>query len=91
MLTEFVSPQIWQDSIEWFVFFPIVRNLQIASEVVLVVKNLPATAEDVRHTGLIPGSGRSPGRGNDSFLENPMNRGGWWSIVHSIAKSWTRL
>ena len=29
--------------------------------VVLVVKNLPANAENVRNTGLIPGWGRSPG------------------------------
>ena len=46
-----------------------------ASEVALVVKNLPASAGDVRDTGLIPGLGRSPGgsRGNPrqhSCLEN---------------------
>jgi len=92
LLTEFVSPQIRQDSVEWLVFFPIVRNLQMASQVALVVKNLSATAEDVRHMGLIPGSGRSPGRGNDnplqySSLENPMNRGGWWAMVHKVAES----
>ena len=96
MLTEFVSPQIQQDSVEWLVFFPTVRNLQMASQVVLVVKNLSATAEDVRRMGLIPGSGRSPGRGNDnplqySSLENPMNRGGWWAMVRKVAESWTRL
>ena len=32
-----------------------------ASQVVLVVKNLPANAVDVREAGLMPGSGRSPG------------------------------
>ena len=32
-----------------------------ASEVTLVVKNLPANAEDVRDMGLISGLGRSPG------------------------------
>jgi len=32
-----------------------------ASEVTLVVNNLPAHAGDVRDTGSIPGSGRSPG------------------------------
>ena len=47
----------------------------------LVVKNPPANAEDIRNVGLIPGLGRSPGRGNDnplqySCLENPMERGG---------------
>ena len=26
-----------------------------------------------------------------SCLENPMDRGAWWAIVHGIAKSWTRL
>ena len=34
-----------------------------ASQVALVVKNPPANAGDVRDTGLIPGSGRSPGGG----------------------------
>ena len=28
----------------------------------LLVKNLPVNAEDVRDAGLIPGSGRSPGK-----------------------------
>ena len=44
---------------------------------VLVVKNPPANSGDVRDMGLIPGSGRSPGRGYGyplqySCLENPM-------------------
>ena len=48
--------------------------------VVLVVKNLPSNAGDIRDMGLIPGSGRSPGGGNGnsvqySCLENLMNRG----------------
>ena len=34
-----------------------------ASRVVLVLKNLPANAGDVRDIGSIPGSGRSPGGG----------------------------
>ena len=47
----------------------------------LVVKNLPANAGGTGDAGLIPGSGRSPKRGNDtlfqySCLENPMDRGG---------------
>ena len=46
--------------------------------------------------GLIPGSGRSPGEGNGnplqySCLENPMDRGAWWAIVHRVTKSRTRL
>ena len=34
-----------------------------ASQVALVVKNLPANAEDIRDSGSIPGSGRSPEEG----------------------------
>ena len=48
-----------------------------ASQVALVVKNLPANAADNRDMGLIPGLGRSPGVGNGnplqySCLENTM-------------------
>ena len=58
--------------------------------VLLVEKNLPANAGDSRDMGLIPGSGRSPGRGNTnplqySFLENPMDRGARQAIVHGVA------
>ena len=35
----------------------------MASQVALVVKNLPTNAGDIRDRGLIPGSGRSPGGG----------------------------
>ena len=40
------------------------------------------------------GSGRSPGEGNDnshqySCLGNPMDRGIWQTIAHSVAKSQT--
>ena len=49
-----------------------------ASQVVLVVKNLPASTGEIRNTGSIPGSGRSIGgeHGNPiqySCLENPMD------------------
>ena len=51
-------------------------------EVVLVVKNLSANAEDIRDVGSIPGLGRSPGGGHGnpiqySCLENLMDRGAW--------------
>ena len=54
-----------------------------------VVKNLPAS---VGHAGLIPGSGRSPGREHGNPVqyfcrENPMDRGGWQATVHGVAKS----
>ena len=57
----------------------------------LVVKNLPANAGDIRDVGSIPASGRSPGEGNGnplqySCLENPINRGAWWAIVCRISK-----
>ena len=66
------------------------------SQVALVVKNLSANAGDIRDEGLIPGLGRSPGRGNGnplqcSCLENPMETGAWWATVHRVAKSWTWL
>ena len=46
--------------------------------------------------GLIPGSGRSPGRGNGypfqySCLKNSMDRGIWQATAHGITKSQTRL
>ena len=58
-----------------------------------MVKNLSAGAGD---TGLIPGSGRSPGEGNGnplqySCLENPMDRIDWWVTVHEVAKYGIRL
>ena len=61
-----------------------------------MVKNLPASAGDVRDTGLIPGSARSLGEGHDnplqySCLENPMNRGAWWATVHGVAMSQKQL
>ena len=67
------------------------------SQVALVVKTPPANAGDVRDTGLIPGSGRSPGGGHGiplqySCLENPMDRGAWWPTVHGVSKNqaWLR-
>ena len=41
---------------------------QDGSQVVLLVKNSPANSGDARDAGLIPGSGRSPGRGNGNPL-----------------------
>ena len=49
---------------------------------------MPANAGDV---GSIPGSGRSPGEGNDNSLQyfcmgNPVNGGTWWATVHEEAE-----
>ena len=62
-----------------------------ASQVALVVKNLPATPGDIRYAGLLPGSGRSPGEGNGNSLqyaclENPMDRGAWQATVHGVTR-----
>ena len=61
-----------------------------------VVKNPPANAGDIRDTGLIPGSGRSPGGGHGNlpqyyFLENPKDREACWATVHRVTQSQTRL
>ena len=55
-----------------------------------MVKNLLGMQE----LSLIPGLGRSPGKGHGnplqySCLENPMDREAWWATVHGVTKSWT--
>ena len=62
-----------------------------ASQVALVIKNLPANAGDAGDPGSIPGLGRCPagGQGNPlqySCLENLMDRGTW-----QVPKSQTRF
>ena len=57
--------------------------IKMASQVVPMVKNPPASTEDL---GSIPGLGRFPGVGNGhqlqySCLENSMDRGAWWATV----------
>ena len=57
-----------------------------ASQAAVVVKNPPANAGDIRTTGSIPGSGRSPGGGYSnplhySCLENPTDNEAWWATV----------
>ena len=61
-----------------------------------MVKNLPANARDVRDTGSILGSGRSPGGGHGnplqySCLENALDRGAWQATVHRVTQSQTQL
>ena len=67
-----------------------------ASQVALVVKNLPANAGDVSDSGLIPGLGQSPGEVNVyplqySYLEKFTDREAWWVIDLEVAKSQIRL
>ena len=73
-----------------------VRGGHRSSQVVLVVRNLPANAGDMKHAGLIPELGRSPGEGHSNPLqyscqENPVDRGAWWAMVHRVTKSRARL
>ena len=54
----------------------------------LVGKGSACSAGD---PSLIPGSGRSPAEGNSNplqyaCLENPIDRGTWWAIVHGVAR-----
>ena len=66
-------------------------NLSWGFQVALVVKNLPASAGDLRDEGSVPESGRSPGGGHGnslqySCLENPMDRRAWCITVHGVTK-----
>ena len=59
-----------------------------ASQVLLVLKNLPATR--------VRSLGRSPGEGNgnplqDSCLEKLTDRRAWWAAVRGVAESQTRV
>ena len=69
------------------------RTIEGASQVALVVKNLPANAGDL-DASLIPGSRRSSGgrHGNPlqySSLENSMDTGAWWATVNRAAQRQT--
>ena len=57
----------------------------------LLVKNLPANAEDMRNAGSIPGLGRSTGGGHGnllqySCLENSTDRGAWQATVYGVTE-----
>ena len=61
-----------------------------------LVKKLPASSGDTTDVGSVPGSGRSPEKGNGntlqySCLENSMDRGAWQATVHGVTKSWAQL
>ena len=54
------------------------------------------SARNAGDLGSIPGSGRSPGEGDDnplqySCLENPMDGGAWQATVRGVAQWRTRL
>ena len=62
----------------------------------LQVKNPHTNAGNLRDVSLIPGLGRSPGRGHGnpaqcSCLEKPMDRGAWRATGPEVAKSRTQV
>ena len=88
------SSSIWFFMLVLCEFLVTMCRLIRASQAALAVKNPPANEGDLRDSGSIPVSGRCPGVGHGnplkySCLENPMDRGACWAIVHSITKSWT--
>ena len=55
-------------------------------------KESACSAGATEDPGLIPGSGRSPGKGNSNLLqypclENPMDRGSWWATDHGVTRA----
>ena len=79
----------------WIQYFEVFKNVYAdlcPSQVVLMVKNLPANAGDIREACSVPGSGRSPGGGSGnplqySCLENPMDRGAWRATGQGLKES----
>ena len=60
----------------------------------MVAQAIKESTCNARDVGLIPGSGRSFGEGNDnplqySCLGNHMDRGAWWATVHGVTKNST--
>ena len=77
------SMELWRVGHDW------------ETELTCVVKNPPANSGDTRYR-FNPWLGRSRRGGNGnplhySCLENHMDRGAWWAIVHQVTKSWTGL
>ena len=61
-----------------------------------VGKEPACNAGDIGVAGLIPRSGKAPGGGHGnrlqySCLENPMDRGAQWAMVHGVTESWAWL
>ena len=59
-------------------------------------KESTCNAGDAGDMGLISGLGRFPGGRNGnplqySCLDNPLDRGAWWAIIHGVTKSQTQL
>jgi len=81
-------------------FYVLVLVLLCISHTYTCIWGFPGGSDSKAHTcsigdlGLIPGLGRSPEEGNGyslqySCLENSVDRGAWWTIVHGVLKSQT--
>ena len=84
---------LWGNSLSGVITFNPLNNPHCGLPGASDSKEFACNAGDL---GLTPGSGRSPGEGNDnllqhSCLENPMDRGAWRATVHGAAKIWARL
>ena len=69
---------------------------QIHTHILPLGSNSKQSACSAEDPGSISGSRRFPGEGNGnprqySWLENPTDRGAWWTTVHGVAKSQTQL
>ena len=70
---------------------PFVTLRTAAPQVVLVGRNMHASAGDPGDSGSILGSRRFPGEDNGnplqcSRLEDPRDRGAWWATVHGAVE-----
>ena len=78
------------------IYLRYIKTLRCNSQVALVVKNLAASAGDVKDAVSVSGSRRSSDGVYGyplqySCLENPMDREVCWATAHKVAKSWTWL
>ena len=63
-----------------------------ASQVAQMVKNLPAMQEMwVQSLGQEDPLEKEMATHSNILLGNPMDREAWWTAVHGVTKSWTRL
>ena len=84
---------------QWTTFWdsphPTLESLHVKGTF-LILKPTVSDTCNAGDLGLTPGLGRFPGERKGyplqySCLENSMDGGAWWSAVHGVAKSWTRL
>ena len=79
----------WATELNW-------TELNILFWASLMVQMGKKSVCSARDLGWIPGLGRFPGEGDGyplqySCLQNSMDKGDWWAIVHGVTKSWTQL